>query len=218
MCHVGEDDRAWPRAEAREAHAGPTCPGDLREGAFRSACFKVWADAWEEAANHSGEKVLRTRSGGRGPAHSLVGPWGLERRIWQKRAFCDRGCCLSRRHRGNSQRPEPGRQSKALGKWSRSRRPSASRGTLRRDHPEVMTSGWPGGGPGSEAPRPPLALECPPAVPSHSGSRFQGRSFERVGCHWDPLDGVGDWTPLKPFYKLEILASRGGDLLARMSK
>ncbi|TEA37826.1 hypothetical protein DBR06_SOUSAS1410047 [Sousa chinensis] len=36
-----KDDRAWPRGEAREAHAGPTCPRDLRGGAFRSGCFKV---------------------------------------------------------------------------------------------------------------------------------------------------------------------------------
>eukprot|EP00069_Balaena_mysticetus_P012085 bmy_07441T0 len=38
---VGEDDRAWPRAEAREARGGPTCPGDLRGGVFCSGCFKV---------------------------------------------------------------------------------------------------------------------------------------------------------------------------------
>ena len=188
MCQVGEDDRAWPRAEAREARGGPTCPGDLRGGAFCPGCFQVWADAWEEAANHSGEKVLRTRSGGRGPAHSQAGPWGPERRIWQKRAFCNRGCCLSRRRRGNGQRRlRPGRQSKALGKWSRSRRPSASRGTLRRDHPEVVTSGWPGSWTRKWGSSPSPGL----GMPAHS-------SFPQ----WEPFSRTQLWesgVPLRPF-------------------
>ena len=55
----------------------------------------------------------------------------------------------------------------------------------------------------------PLSLEFSPH-PSHSESHFQGHSLERIMC-WDHLDGIHEWTQLRPLYKL--LVTWCGDLL-----
>lgn len=50
------------------------------------------------------------------------------------------------------------------------------------------------------------SLPCPWNLPSasgsHCGSQLQGRRLKRAMCCWDHLDGVQDWTVLRPLFRL----------------
>lgn len=47
-----------------------------------------------------------------------------------------------------------------------------------------------------------LSLECMFCPPFPQCELFQGHSLETVRCCWDHVDGICDWTKLRPLHKL----------------
>lgn len=89
-----------------------------------------------------------------------------------------------------------------------------SLGSVGGGHLENVTSSWPessiraiGG-----SSLLPLPYKVPSTHRSHSGSGFQGRSLERARCCWGRMDGIRDWTRLRPLYKRLIFWRAGEEL------